>query len=403
MATVTEEPRAPGTIIRLRALFLNPTNGIRIVVRTVREFVAEFRDDRRQRDDNVQPRMHRGLDSAIERAMLNGAVRTLSRQLAIAEMRLGTPVIYVDFTGYDSVAHHAGPERSEALRAVRGIDREIERMVAAIPRARRPYALVVLSDHGQSLGEPFVTRFGETIEALVGGAIGGHSSVSSERSAEQRHGISIVAGEVAALLGGVRKVFDAAAARARDAFGAAERGHRKGRQGVVVCASGNLAHVYLLAKDDRLTFEEIETLYPGLIGKLVEHPSMGCLLVRSSERGLLAIAREATRGLDQDGIQERDPLAPFGPRALESFRRLDGFRNVGDLVLLSTVDPETQEVVSFEDLVGCHGGLGGAQSEPFLLRPATWTAPIAPLVGAPAVNRQLREWLVALRAGAPDS
>ncbi len=47
---------------------------------------------------------------------------------------------------------------------------------------------------------------------------------------------------------------------------------------------------------------------------------------------------------------------------------------MGDIVLLSSVDPTTGEVVSFEDLVGCHGGLGGAQSESFILRPSSSTS-----------------------------
>jgi hypothetical protein len=88
----------------------------------------------------------------------------------------------------------------------------------------------------------------------------------------------------------------------------------------------------------------------------------------------------------------------MGPSALESLRRLDRFSNVGDLVLLSPVQPETGEVISYEDLVGCHGGLGGAQSEPFIIRPADWSPPREALVGAPAVYRQLRAWTAEMAA-----
>ena len=44
-----------------------------------------------------------------------------------------------------------------------------------------------------------------------------------------------------------------------------------------------------------------------------------------------------------------------------------------------------------EELTGSHGGLGGAQTEAFLLHPAGWSVDGA-LVGAPAVNRQLVRW-----------
>ena len=120
--------------------------------------------------------------------------------------------------------------------------------------------------------------------------------------------------------------------------------------------------------------------------------------MRSASDGALALSRTGRRRLDQDEVEGEDPLTPFGPHAASSFRRLDGFANVGDVVLLSTVDPATEQVVSFEELVGCHGGLGGAQSEPFILRPADWTSAPVPLVGAPSVHEQLRAWLGALQA-----
>jgi hypothetical protein len=71
---------------------------------------------------------------------------------------------------------------------------------------------------------------------------------------------------------------------------------------------------------------------------------------------------------------------------------LDGFTNVGDLILLGAVDPISGEVTGFEELVGSHGGLGGWQSEPFLLCPKTLTLTEDPLVGAPALYRQLTAW-----------
>jgi hypothetical protein len=102
MATVAEEPRAPGTLIRLRTFLLSPLNGLRIVAGTVGEFLSELYQGRSQALRHVRPRMHRGFDSATERAVLNGAVRILSTELVMAEMRMGTPVIYVDFTGEDT-------------------------------------------------------------------------------------------------------------------------------------------------------------------------------------------------------------------------------------------------------------------------------------------------------------
>jgi hypothetical protein len=60
--------------------------------------------------------------------------------------------------------------------------------------------------------------------------------------------------------------------------------------------------------------------------------------------------------------------------------------------VIGRYDPESDLVVSFEELVGSHGGLGGAQSEPFIAWPAGWAAD-RPLVGSPAVHRLLSRQL----------
>jgi hypothetical protein len=394
MATVAEEPRAPGTIIRLRTFLLSPVNAARVILAMLHEFTAELYEGWRQERHDVRPRIHRGFDSATERAFLNGAVRILSTELVIAEMRTGTPVIYADFTGYDSVAHHSGPERPESLAALRRIDHELERIAAAVPHAARPYRLVVLSDHGQSLGEPFSQRYGESLERFVAWAMGGAPSVRSSNETEHRQGAELIAREIRALFGIEPAILDAIGTLRRRVAGIG--GDSQDKPDLVVCASGNLAHLYFPIQAGRMTLEEIDAHYPRLIARLVDHPAVGCVFVRSSD-GPLALSRHGRRALDQDGFEGDDPLLPFGPLAAPSLRRLDGFSNTGDIVLLGSVDPATEQVVSFEDLVGCHGGLGGAQSTPFLLHPADWQPPAAPLIGAPSVHGQLRAWLAQLQ------
>ena len=61
-------------------------------------------------------------------------------------------------------------------------------------------------------------------------------------------------------------------------------------------------------------------------------------------------------------------------------------------MLLGALDPVTGEVTGFEELIGSHGGLGGWQTEPFILVPDGLPPPDAPLVGAPALYHQLVAW-----------
>ena len=105
-------------------------------------------------------------------------------------MRAGRSVVYADFVGYDEVAHHSGVERYDALETLRRLDREFARLERAAAGCARPYEFVVLSDHGQSQGATFRTRYGQTLEDVVRHAMGAptrtpvdpHSRAAGEES-----------------------------------------------------------------------------------------------------------------------------------------------------------------------------------------------------------------------------
>ena len=67
-----------------------------------------------------------------------------------------------------------------------------------------------------------------------------------------------------------------------------------------------------------------------------------------------------------------------------------------DLLLLSQYDPVMGEVAAFEELIGSHGGLGGFQTQPFILHPVEWTLDEPIPLGAPAIYRNIRRWLEAI-------
>jgi hypothetical protein len=91
-----------------------------------------------------------------------------------------------------------------------------------------------------------------------------------------------------------------------------------------------------------------------------------------------------------------DPLAPFGPLAIEQVREVDGYATVADIMVNSRYDVDLDEVAAFEHQVGSHGGLGGPQTHPFALHPVDWESPAQPIVGSPALHRVLKGWLADL-------
>jgi hypothetical protein len=385
-------------------VFVGSVNYVRLVVLTLGEIVKELYQAERQRGRDVQPRMRRDWHYAVERAITNVGLRTLSTALVIEEMYAGAPVIYVDYTGYDAVAHHAGPERQEAIDALEGMDRALGALLKAALQAVRRYRLVLLSDHGQSLGASFRQRYGQPLEVVLGALMPGSPTVigAGEKTEYTGSGRAI-----AAELGRGKGVAPFIARRGPTVLDRVRVGRRRPSSAAVttdavVCSSGSLAHVYFARIPGRMTREAIERQFPGLIQGLVAHPGIGLVLVRTDDGRTMAVGAVGERDLASAPGTGSDPLATYGPDALEVLATAGTLNLAGDLMLFGSMDHVSGQVVDFEELIGSHGGLGGWQTEPFLLCPATWQPAADPLEGAPAVYTQLRAWLAALKAGAPS-
>ena len=78
----------------------------------------------------------------------------------------GARSIYVDYVDYDEIAHHAGSTRIESLAALTGLDQVLAVLEKVADRAPRRYRFVLLSDHGQSQGQPFAERWGIDLSDL---------------------------------------------------------------------------------------------------------------------------------------------------------------------------------------------------------------------------------------------
>jgi len=396
MATIDDDP-GPDDPRRLRGIFVSQVNYIRLAVLTVGEIVKELYQRERQRARGVEPRIDRDLHYAFERALTNVALRNLTTALVIEEMFGSAPAIYVDYTGYDALAHHAGPERTESVDALDGLDRTIASLLKAAQETPRMYRLVVLSDHGQCLGAPFSQKYGELLEDAARRLMGAtRPRTGANIGSWEYHGLGrLILNEVGRGRG-VRSAVARRAARRRRPVPA-----DAGDDQLVAAASGNLALLYLMATDDRVEREELDQLYPHLISGLLAHPGVGVLLVHSAAHGPVALGRKGEHYLASGRIVGEDPLEVFGPHSAEALGRVDGFANAADIVVIGPYDQESGEVVSYEDLVGSHGGLGGRQQEPFLLHPVDLSIGDAPLVGAPAVHDVLRRWLGVLASGQP--
>ncbi len=388
------------------AYFARPYAAARTLVLAFADIGRERRAARSQVRDDVRPRMNRSRSYALVRAWGTVVQRDLQVATVVGDLLAGRPVVYTTFLAYDEVAHHSGIERADALAVLHDLDRQIARIAAACADAPRPYRLVVLSDHGQSQGETFRDRYGQTLEDLVRSACEPGSVIASEAGDDDAlsylsAGLTEVARDDTVAARTVR-----AATRDRVADGAvtldpgARREVAESHGGELpelsVMASGCLGLITFPREPGRVSLERLETLYPRLLPALRDHPGVGFILVRSERDGALAIGAKGTRFLDSDRVEGEDPLAPFGPNAADHLRRSDGFAHCPDLMVNSTYWGQFGEVAAFEELVGSHGGMGGTQSFPFVLHPSDLSWPDDEVIGAERVHRVFRGWLAEL-------
>jgi uncharacterized membrane protein YvlD (DUF360 family) len=356
-----------------RAFFANGFNVVRVLVLFGWEVILEWSAAGRAKRRDVRPRGHRGGIYPFLRAALCVVVRDLIVYGVLTDMMKGRPAIYATFSSYDEVAHHSGLERADTLEALRKLDQQFGRIERARAYAARPYELVVLSDHGQTQGATFKQRNGYGLDELVERSLSGGSVVGIVGGDEQ----SATVGNAAAEATGQKQKHPKNDVSDREA---------------VVLGSGNLGLIYLMEERRRLTLEEIDARHPQLLPALRNHPHVGWLLVRSERDGPVVLGGQGTRYLADGRVEGQDPLASFSPNAPRHLLRTDGFEHVADIMVGSFYDPELDEGCAFEELISFHGGIGGAQTRPFLLYPERLPLPAAPLVGAAAVHRVLLDW-----------
>ncbi|MFL5689714.1 MAG: alkaline phosphatase family protein, partial [Chloroflexota bacterium] len=297
------------------------------------------------------------------------------------------------------LAHHCGPERVESFEALDGVDAAIATLVKATDEAPRPYKFIVLSDHGQSLGETFLQRYGLSLGEFVRSLMSGRATVyESKTKAEGSVFVNSFLSEITQSKG-VGPTVARAALKSRTTDGVVDLDSEADvepvadESSIAVVGSGNLGLVWFTGNDRRLTVEELEEKHPGLVAAVASHPGVGLLLVRSSTYGAVVFGPNGTRYLDEDRVEGEDPTILFGPHTVMSLKREDAMEHAPDLLLLSQYDPNLGEVAAFEELIGSHGGLGGPQTEPFILHPVEWTLDEEIPLGAPAIYRNLRRWL----------
>jgi hypothetical protein len=300
----------------------------------------------------------------------------------LVDIYRGMPAIYAAYTGYDEIAHHFGADSREAFRALRGIDNQI-RQIDRIRQlyVQREYDLYILSDHGMTPSVPFRWAYGQTLHQFLAEHTGqeveaGENWDETEGLPEAR--VHFLLDEIRGLEARGHHPLPAQLLRATRqrleehlVSGVLAADWDLSRRGdIAVRNSGSLSHVYLNVTSRPMDLSEIALLYPALLESLIAHEGIGLVAGRDGQDVVIA-GRGGTLWVGPDGkrLQGQDPLAhlPYPDWAAKQINRMVRFPHAGDLTLLGVWDGE--QVISFEEQVATHGGLGGPQDWPFLAFP----------------------------------
>ena len=351
------------------AFYSTPFNFAQVVALFILEIFYEMRSRYRQWRQNINPRLNnRGLSYYIARAGANTLLREVSTYTVIGDIIAGQKdAVYTTYMGYDEVAHHCGVRDEECFFVLNKIDERIKRILAAKEYGKRPYYLCILSDHGQTNGATFKQRYGLSLDKLVKELMPKEEIIYHELNSNKDHFDQMV---TAPPKNAKRRL-----------TGDSEKKKQKSASAIVL-ASGNLGLIYFTKWPKRLTLEEINKAYPKMISGLISHEGVGFIMLKSKEFGPVVLGAKGRYNLINDEVEGENPLLNYGKHAASHIRRTDSFNYVPDILVMSMYDPEKNETAAFEELIGSHGGLGGEQSEPFIMYPSEWNLDNENIIGA---------------------
>lgn len=384
---------------------------------------------------NIKPRLlTRGFLYFIARAGANVVMREASTFALIGDIFAGEyNVIYTTYMGYDEIAHHSGIRDYDAFYALRQIDKQFKHIEHAVKSAKRDYKIIVLSDHGQSEGSTFKQEYGLTLNDLVKEYLPENVTVHSILHSNDDHFIEQYSLRNYAMENKKKfgdkmdETFDDARNKLSELRTKAssslyidelkkrkdlligdepfvDRLNRAANEiGIdlhlpkddvvsledaqtIVLASGNLGLIYFTDWSTRLTYEQLEDAFPGLVHGIASHPGIGFVMVKSSIYGTICLCDDSVYYFDDDRYVGKHFLDVFGENVIDHLKRTDSFDYVPDILVNSIYDTFNDEVHAFEELIGSHGGVGGTQQEPFILYPSTWNLD-EPIVGAENVYK----------------
>jgi hypothetical protein len=313
---------------KLCLFLLNPINFFYLLLKIIVMFVVEEVEYRKNIRKTKLPMNHfYYLFRRIGEELLMGEFSLVLTKKAIANKE---PVIYVNFFGYDEIAHYYDVENKLALHYLSIVDLYLKKLFAAVQRSESDYEIVILSDHGMASSVPFSEinscTLGEKIENLYHG----------KKIVEQMEG---------------KKEED-----------------YSDKTDLYVLNSGGLSLIYDGKSQKKLNKDELEKRYPDFCDRVSSFEGVGFLLTSDREGKAMVVknGKKYFLGEEKSVVFLPHTTEEVRKKIVDQLYKLFKAPYAADVYVFGEV-LNPNRVVSFEDQAACHGGLGGWQNFSFLI------------------------------------
>lgn len=312
------------------------------------------------------------------RLITNVLLREISTILAEVDIYRGVDSIYIDYVGYDELAHHRGPFSISSLLTLYSIDRDIKKLFKAIKKSGNKYEVYILSDHGQVPTIPFDKVSGQTFEDyLVKEMIETkivHTKGYVEYLKEQR--LLSFANYLMSIRQSMPKGFGYLADLL---IGRIQKRIKESIPDIDVSdinqifllPTSDIAHLYFNRFEKRLLSEEIDEYFPKIKKIILHHGYIAAISYLSKDGVILETAEGKALIVDGKIKVISGSVQSFLSliyRGMESdIERLVKMKNAGDIVLFS--GRFRGRVLNFQQELGGHGGLYPEEQSAFIIFP----------------------------------
>lgn len=254
------------------------------------------------------------------------------------EIYRGTPRIFVDFLLYDEFAHKYGPTHASAISALHLIDRYIHRIQKTIDATGSEYQILILSDHGQSPSTPYDNHIDQSVIDIQ------TAFTPAKVDVVKTYGTPIQNSE---------------------------------SEVIYAVPAGSMLQIYFSHSLSKPYYEQdLNKKYPDCIQNLVQQPAFGWLLVRIAPDITKCISKHGYVLFNKGKVHSTSgsPFDSFEGNTvqhiLQSLAIYSHYPNNGDIVLFGS-STQNNEVYSFENHKGTHGGFYGQMCYPFCITNST--------------------------------